>query len=60
MTPASRMLPTEESVALLDLVREIADAELADLKRRLLAREGVACRGGRIADPGRVVAPDAL
>ncbi|MFC6238495.1 acyl-CoA dehydrogenase family protein [Longivirga aurantiaca] len=29
VTPASRMLPTEESVALLDLVREIADAELA-------------------------------
>ena len=29
VTPASRMLPTDESVALLDLVREIADAELA-------------------------------
>jgi alkylation response protein AidB-like acyl-CoA dehydrogenase len=29
VAPASRMLPTEESVALLDLVREIADAELA-------------------------------
>jgi alkylation response protein AidB-like acyl-CoA dehydrogenase len=29
VTPASRMLPTEESVALLDLVREIADNELA-------------------------------
>jgi len=29
VAPASRMLPTEESVALLELVREIADAELA-------------------------------
>ncbi|MGD9956104.1 MAG: acyl-CoA dehydrogenase family protein [Candidatus Nanopelagicales bacterium] len=29
VTPTSRMLPTDESVALLDLVREIADAELA-------------------------------
>jgi len=29
VTPAQRMLPTEESVELLELVREIADAELA-------------------------------